>query len=248
MLGHVRIRFYGDLQALAWDIDRDGEVRVPVQRPRSVKDAIESCGVPHTEVDLVLVNGDSAGFAHQAAAGDRISVYPPFASLDVPSGVRATPLEPVAFLLDVHLGRLARRLRLLGLDTAYRNDADDEELATASVAQRRWLLTRDRGLLMRAAVTHGYLVRTRDPAEQVHEVMRRFHLYGVVRPLTRCASCNGLLAAVTKDDIAHLLEPATRRDHDVFVQCSDCGQLYWEGSHLGDLHAFVDEVAGGPTA
>ena len=244
MLGHVTIRFYGDLQALAWDVDRGGEVRVPVQRPRSGKDAIESCGVPHTEVDLVLVNGDSVGFAHHAGAGDRVSVYPPFASLDVPSAVRAAPLEPVAFLLDVHLGQLARRLRLLGLDTAYRNDADDEELAAESVAQRRWLLTRDRGLLMRSAVTHGYLIRTTDPREQVHEVMRRFHLYGVVRPLTRCANCNGLLAPVAKDDIAHLLEPATRRDHDAFVQCGDCGQLYWEGSHLGELHAFLDEVAG----
>ena len=244
MLGHVTIRFYGDLQSLAWDVDRDGEVRVPVERPRSVKDAIESCGVPHTEVDLAVVNGESVGWNQPVGAGDRVSVYPPFANLDVPSAVRAATLEPVRFLLDVHLGRLARRMRLLGFDTAYRNDAEDADLAAQAAAEQRWLLTRDRGLLMRAIVTHGYLVRATDPHEQVLEVARRFHLYGAVRPLSRCATCNGVLAPVAKAEIAHLLEPGTRRDHDVFAQCADCGQLYWEGSHTGDLHAFIDEVTG----
>lgn len=242
MLGHVTIRFYGDLQTLAWDADRGGEVRVPVERPRSVKDAVESCGVPHTEVDLALVNGDSVAWDRLVEPGDRVSAYPLFASLDVPSAVRPPALDPVTFLLDVHLGRLARRLRLLGFDTAYRNDADDADLAAESVAQQRWLLTRDRGLLMRAAVTHGYLVRATDPHEQVLEVARRFHLYGAVRPLTRCANCNGQLAPVAKADIDHLLEPGTRRDHDTFVQCGDCGQVYWPGSHTDDLHAFIDDV------
>jgi hypothetical protein len=113
MFGHVEIRFYGDLQTLAPDVDRAGEVRVPAERPRSVKAAVESCGVPHTEVDLVLVNGDSVGWDQAVGTGDRVSVYPPFAVLDVPSAVRPAALEPVRFLLDVHLGRLARRLRLL---------------------------------------------------------------------------------------------------------------------------------------
>ena len=242
VFGHATIRFYGDLQVLASDADRGGEVRVPLGHPRSVKDAIESCGVPHTEVDLVLVNGDSVGFAHPIRAGDRVSAYPPFANLEVPSAVRPSPRETTAFLLDVHLGRLAGRLRLLGFDAAYRNDADDDALAAQAAAEQRWLLTRDRGLLMRAAVTHGYLLRSTDPREQVLEVVRRFDLYAAVQPLTRCATCNGLLTAVAKADVDHLLQPGTRRDHDTFVQCTACGQLYWEGSHSGELAAFIASV------
>ena len=242
MFGHATLRFYGDLADLASDADRSGEARVPVERPRSVKDAIESCGVPHTEVDLVVVNGSSVGFGHLVGAGDRLGVYPPFESIDVPSHVRAPALEPVRFLLDVHLGRLAARLRVLGFDTSYRNDADDDELAVRSVAEGRWLLTRDRGLLMRSIVSHGYLVRSDDSRAQAVEVVRRFRLFGDLRPMSRCPACNGLLRSVDKADVEHRLEPGTRRDHDVFVECAQCRQLYWEGSHVGDLRAFIDEV------
>lgn len=243
MFGRATIRFYGDLADIASDADRDGVAAVPVDRPRSVKDAIESCGVPHTEVDLVLLNGASAAFTHLVEAGDRLAVYPPFTNFDVPTLVRPHPLPEARFVLDVHLGRLAQRLRLLGFDTAYRNEAADADLAAQAGAEQRWLLTRDRGLLMRSVVTHGYLVRADDPALQVAEVMRRFQLYGATRPLTRCANCNGLLAPVAKATIDHLLQPGTRRDHDVFAQCQTCDQLYWEGSHAGDLQAFVQRAS-----
>ena len=246
MVGHATVRFYGDLAEVAWDADRHGLAQVPIDRPRSVKDAIESCGVPHTEIDLVLVNGTSVAFTHLVSAGDRIAVYPMFVDLDVPSLVRPEPLPAVRFVLDVHLGRLARRLRLLGFDTAYRNDAGDAELAAQSAGERRWLLTRDRGLLMRGAVTHGYLVRSDDARLQVAEVMRRFQLSGQIAALTRCAHCNGLLAPVPKADIEHLLQAGTRRDHDTFAQCSSCGQLYWEGSHAPELQAFAEEAGGVP--
>jgi uncharacterized protein len=239
------VRLYGDLRDLAGAADRAGEAQVPVERPRSVKDAIESLGVPHTEVDLVLVNGESAAFDVLVDAGDRVAVYPPFVDLDVPSRVRPPPLDEPRFVLDVHLGRLAERLRTLGFDTLYSNDLDDDDLAAISAAGPRWLLTRDRGLLMRRVVTYGYLVRATDPAEQVHEVVRRFRLGESIDPFTRCARCNGTLQAVAKDAVAHRLEPGTRADHDDFVRCTGCGQLYWEGSHVGHLHAFVDEVRRG---
>lgn len=248
MTPHATIRFYGDLAVLAWDADRDGEVRVPLGHPRSVKDAIESCGVPHTEVDLVVAGRRSVGFDHLVEAGQRISVYPLFRTLDVPSLVRPRPLDQRRFLLDVHLGRLAQRLRLLGFDTAYSNDAEDARLASQSVEEQRWLLTRDRGLLMRAVVTHGYLVRSSDPSEQVIEVVRRFDLFDAMAPLTRCARCNGLLERIDKATIEHRLEPGTRRDHDVFAQCVACEQLYWEGSHASDLDSFVASVAAARTS
>src|SRR5688572_23592086 len=144
------IRFYACLRDLAWDADRTGEAEVRVEVRRSVKDAIEACGVPHTEVDLVLVNGDSVGFDHLIGAGDRVSVFPPFAALDVAvlSRVRPSPLTPARFVLDVHLGRLAELLRLLGFDTLYRNDAADDELASLAAEGSRWLLTQKWGLLV----------------------------------------------------------------------------------------------------
>jgi hypothetical protein len=243
MVPRTTIRFYGDLADLAWDADRAGEVQLPIGSPRSVKDAIEACGVPHTEVDLVVIAGRSVGFDHRVTGGERVSVYPVFQSLDVPSQVRPEPPPEKRFLLDVHLGRLAGRLRLLGFDAAYDNNADDATLAQAAAQEQRWLLTRDRGLLMRSAVTHGYLVRSSDPREQVFEVVRRFDLYGDVTPLTRCARCNGLLEPVAKELIEADLETGTRRDHDVFARCRDCGQVYWAGSHAPELGAFIARVA-----
>jgi uncharacterized protein len=253
---HATIRFYAGLRDLAWDADSLGEVEVRVEARRSVKDAIESCGVPHTEVDLLLVNGDSVGFERLIAAGDRVSVFPPFAALDVAalSRVRPPPIVPPRFLLDVHLGRLAERLRVLGVDTAYRNDTDDHELAAQAAAGPRWLLTRDRALLMRASVVHGYLVRATDPREQTAEVLRRFALTAGLRPFTRCARCNGPLEPVAKSAVQHLLEPGTRAEHHEFARCRDCAQVYWKGAHHRTLQQFVAEAldadggTGGPVA
>lgn len=236
------IRFYGDLAEIASNADRDGQAHVPVERPRSVKDAIESCGVPHTEVDLVLVDGCSVSFGAQVEGGSRVSAYPPFLRLDVPSLVRPASLDEPRFALDVHLGRLAERLRILGFDTLYGNDLDDDDLEALSVGGPRWLLTRDRGLLMRRTITHGYLVRSSDPQEQALEVVRRFRLGDEIAPFTRCARCNGVVGPVDKEEVLDRLEPATRAEHDTFTQCRDCGQVYWPGTHLSALRAFVERA------
>jgi uncharacterized protein len=238
------IRFYGDLADLAWHTDRGGEAEVIAAAPRSVKDAVESCGIPHTEVDLLLVNGRSVGFDHLVHAGDRVAVYPPFHALDVDalSQVRPPPLPEPRFVLDVHLGRLAELLRHLGIDSLYGNDLDDDDLAALSIAGDRWLLTRDRGLLMRRTITHGYLVRHDDPRSQVIEVVRRFTLTQALAPFTRCARCNSPLRRVAKADVVDRLPPATRRDHYDFAECSGCAQIYWRGSHVDPLEELVAEV------
>ena len=90
----------------------------------SVKDVIESFGVPHTEVDLIIVNGESKNFSYIINDGDDISVYPVFESIDISNlqKLRPEPLREPKFILDVHLGTLARYLRMLGFDTNYRND------------------------------------------------------------------------------------------------------------------------------
>jgi len=220
--------------------------RFPVQFAghESVKHILETLGVPHTEVDLILANGKSVGFAYQVEEGDRVSVFPMFESLDISSltEVRPEPLREPKFVLDNHLGKLAGYLRLLGFDTRYKNDFHDPELATISNQEERILLTRDRGLLKRKVVSHGYCVRADAPREQLLEVLRRFDLADLVEPYSRCARCNGKLASVEKEEVLDHLEPLTKKYYDQFMQCAHCQQVYWKGSHFQDLNTFLERV------
>jgi uncharacterized protein len=237
------VRCYADLVELAGA----AEVTVPIGGPRSVKDVVESVGIPHPEIALLLVDGEPAGFDRLVTGGERIAVYPPFHAL-APTG--APPLappwpEPRRFVLDVHLGTLTRRLRLLGFDCWYRTDADDRTLARVAVAEERILLTRDRGLLMRREVVHGYCPRSDDPERQVEEVVHRFGLRAHAAPLTRCVRCNGRLEPVPLEAVAAQVPPRSRAAFDRFARCTDCGQVFWPGSHLDDLGGFL-ERNGGP--
>ncbi len=210
----------------------------------TVKHLIESLGVPHTEVDLILVNGNSVGFECRVEEGDRVSVYPVFESMDIKtlSQVRPEPLRELRFVLDGHLGKLAAYLRLLGFDTLYRNDFADIELAEISSGDRRILLTRDRGLLKRSVVTHGYCVRAKNPKQQVKEILERFDLSGLAKPFSRCARCNGLLRSVPKADVYDRLEPKTKLYFEEFRICPECDQIYWKGSHFQKMERFVNQI------
>lgn len=212
----------------------------------AVKDAIEALGVPHPEVDLILVDGVSVDFSHPLRDGAHVSVYPVFESLDVSPLVRLRPrpLRDLRFVLDTHLGRLAAHLRLLGFDALHRNDFSDEELVRLSTGERRVLLTMDRALLKRRAVTRGYCVRAGHPKAQVREVLERFDLYRLASPFTRCMRCNGELAAVEKRAVAGLVPPGAWGAFDEFRRCSACGRVYWPGSHYHALRALVAEVLG----
>lgn len=202
---------------------------------------IESCGVPHTEVDLIIADGCSVDFSHLVNRGDYISVFPVFESFDITPivKVRPEPLRETRFVADNHLGRLARFLRLLGFDTSYEKNWDDPELARISAEEHRIILTRDVGLLKRSAVTHGYYVRAVGARGQVAEVVRRFHLSGRLEPFTRCMACNGTLAPVAKEAIAHRLPPGTRRKFDHFSVCSSCDRIYWQGAHHPELRRII---------
>ncbi len=207
----------------------------------AIKDAIEALGVPHTEVDLILVNSVSVGFDYRLQTGDRVSVYPVFESLEI-GGVtplRPRPLREPKFVCDVHLGKLARRLRLLGFDVAYRNLATDPELVETALTEQRILLTRDRGLLKLKQVTHGYLVRSPQVGEQVLEIIRRFDLLQRVQPFSRCTRCNGLLRPVAKAEVEDALPPKTREYCEEFHRCAVCSQVYWKGTHFRRLAAEV---------
>jgi uncharacterized protein with PIN domain len=199
----------------------------------SVKDVIESLGVPHGEVDLVLIDGKSVEFTAPVTNGAWVSVYPVFESIDIApiARVRREPLREPRFVLDVHLGRLAAYLRMAGFDVAWRNDSPDEELARISQGERRILLTRDRDLLKRSAVTHGYWMRQTQPRRQLSEVLRRFDLFRAISPFTRCLRCNDLLKPIEKSQIESKLPPRVRERHAEFRTCPSCTRIYWKGSH-----------------
>ncbi len=243
----VFIRFYEELNDFIRADWRKRQIERQLRHRTTTKDLIESFGVPHTEVDLILVNGVSVDFAHRVADGDMISVYPVFESFDI-SGVtrlQERPLRDLRFIADCHLGRLAGKMRLLGLDVAFRNDIADEELAAAVVNDRRVLLSRDRRLLMRNVIDRGYLVRSQNPDEQLAEVIKRFDLSRQLQPFTRCARCNGILERVEKAAVLHLLEPKTKLYFDDFFQCQACHQVYWQGSHLAAINELIKKFTEG---
>jgi hypothetical protein len=243
-MSQVQLRFYEELNDFLSPALRKVDIPHTFDRHASVKDMIEAFGVPHTEVDIILVNGRSVDFSYIVEDGDRISVYPVFESLDVSPllRLRPAPLRTPAFVLDSNLGRLARYLRLLGFDCLYRNDYDDETVATLADSEQRTVLTRDRALLQRKLITRGYFVRAVRPRQQVKEVLARFDLYRLVAPFRRCTRCNGELQAIDKQAIEERLEPGTRQTIDSFKICTACGQLYWQGSHHVRALRLIEEL------
>jgi uncharacterized protein with PIN domain len=238
-------RFYAELNDFLPRRNRFVTVVRPFDGEVSVKDVIEAAGVPHTEVDLVIANGESVDFAYRVRDGDRIAVYPAFEALDVGpiARVRPVPLREPRFVADTHLGRLARHLRLLGFDTVYERDCDDRQLAAAAATEGRIVLTRDVGLLKRTMVTHGLFVRAQQPRAQLIEVVRRLQLTSRFRPFTRCLACNGALAPVSKDEVATRVPERARHSHEQFVQCTQCARVYWPGTHHERLRQLVKDVA-----
>lgn len=211
----------------------------------SIKDMIESFGVPHPEIDLIVVNNMSVDFEHQVMPDDHVEVYDRFDARDLPEKVPLRPPFPhrPRFVLDTHLGRLAGYLRLLGYDTLYRNDYPDDLLAQISYEETRILLTRDIGLMKRSLVTYGRWVRATQPRKKLAEVLRHYALIDQIQPFTVCMRCNGRLHPVEKASIIDQLEARTAEFYDEFHQCSVCSQLYWQGSHYTKLLAFVEDVA-----
>jgi uncharacterized protein with PIN domain len=238
------IRFYAELNDFLSAERKNRTSMYTFSVSGSVKDAIEALGVPHTEVDLILANGQSVDFSYRLRNGDRISVYPVSESIDISSleRLRPTPLREVRFVLDTHLGKLAAYLRMLGLDAAYRSDYADEKLARISVDEKRILLTRDRGLLKRNTIIRGCFLRATSPREQLIEVLHRFDLFSSIAPFERCMHCNALLRPVPKEMVADRLLPETRQHYEEFRMCPECDRIYWKGSHYRRMQRFIEAV------
>lgn len=238
---HATFRFYEELNDFLPPAKRRFDIDVHCARAATVKHAIEAQGVPHTEVELILANGESVGFDYRVREGDRISVYPRFESFDVSAlvKVRTQPLREPRFLADAHLGGLARLLRMAGFDTTYENDPGDERIRAVAQAEHRIIVTRDRELLKCRNVTHGCYVRALRPQEQLREVIGRLQLETMVRPFTRCLECNLLLTPIDKDAVAARLPPRVAERHERFCWCEGCDRIYWEGSHWQRMRELV---------
>jgi uncharacterized protein with PIN domain len=242
----AEFRFYEELNDFLPPDRRKRPFAYAFKGTPSVKDAIEAIGVPHTEVDLVVVNGASVGWEHRLADGDRVGVYPVFESIDISPAVRLrpAPLRDTRFVLDVHLGKLARLLRMVGFDAAYDREYTDARIVAISVAERRIVLTRDRGILKTGAVTHGYCVRSSNPLEQLGEVVRRFDLASRIRPFERCMICNARLEPVARDDIADRVPRRSAEACGEFRRCAGCGKVYWKGSHYERMKKSIQALVG----
>ena len=235
-------RFYEELNDFLPPPRRKRDIAVEFETRNSIKDMIESLGVPHTEIDLILVNQEPVDFSYIVADQDRVSVYPMFESLDISPLVRLrpAPLRRIRFVLDTHLGKLAKYLRMLGFDTLYSNSYSDDTLAEISCSgEGRILLTRDIGLLKRKQISHGYYVREIKPRLQAREILRRFDLQRQINPFRRCVHCNSEIAPVAKKDIAGKVPAGVLRDFNEFVKCNKCRRIYWKGSHYDRMVNFI---------
>ncbi len=230
-------RFYEELNDFLSEERRKRDFEIEIDRARSVKDAIESAGVPHPEVDLIVVDGVSVGFGHVLRGGERVAVYPVFERLDIAPIVRLRPrpLRDPRFVADVHLGKLARHLRLAGFDTLWDNAWDDDEIVRTAALQRRTILTRDKAMLRRGEVERGYFVRNTESEAQLAEVLRALQLEAMLHPFTRCRECNTRLEDVPKEAVLDRLPEKVRAFYDRFKRCPGCDRVYWEGTHFARM-------------
>lgn len=255
VVSECEFRFYEELNDFLATARRRHAFRYRFRGTPAVKDAIEAIGVPHTEVDLILVDGVSARFSHRLRGGERIAVYPVFERLDITpvARLRPTPLRTPRFVADVHLGTLARYLRLLGFDTAYDDHTGDSELVRRSVAERRILLSRDVGLLKHKVLMHAHYVRATDPECQLEEIVHALDLGPRIKPFTRCMRCNGRLRRVSVASVAGQVPGWLRDTVRHIAQCGSCSRLYWPGTHFKRLTRIVanhapDYAAAPPSA
>lgn len=249
MSQQLKLFFHRELNDFLPEQQRNTWFSYESKQPRSVKDLVESIGVPHTEIELIIVNQVSVDFNYLVQHKDNISVYPvlPAGLLQQVAVAPLVHLQPKVpdkprFILDVHLGRLAAYLRMLGFDSLYRNDYDDQTLATLSADENRILLTCDRLLLMRKQVIYGYFVRARQPRQQLLEVVARYGLYEQQKPFSRCMHCNGKTRRVSKEEIKQQLQDNTEKYYDEFFQCQSCHKIYWQGSHYKKMKALVEKI------
>ncbi len=241
------IRFYEELNDFLPTSKRKIRFDLNFFGSPSIKDIAESLGVPHTEIDMILVNGKSVNFNYKLKKDDDISVYPVFESLDISKvqRLRPKPLRRPKFVLDVHLGTLAKYMRMLGFDVEYQNNNTDSQLIELSFNKKRTILTRDLGILKQKQVTRGYWIRNTMPIMQIEEVINRFDLWAEIDEFSRCIRCNSVLKAIEKEEAIEVIPAKIKNTKHEFYFCRRCRKIYWKGSHYFRMRSFIEKIKSG---
>jgi len=243
----IRITFYGDLHTFLSRRFSSFFCRVK-DRP-SIKNLVESLGVPHTEVDALFANGKAVGFSYLVCDKDSVRVYPDSSRVRFAPVKKLQPsnLRNPKFIVDVHLGKVAKMLRLLGFDVFFDSLMDDGGILDESLKNKRIILTRDRGILKQRQARYGYYVRGDTLKDRMKGIIKRYELKDKIKPLTRCCECNGKLTYIRKEEILSQLEPLTRKHYDKFYRYASCDKIYWQGSHFPSLLAGLKSFISGGT-
>ena len=245
-MGEATFRFYEELNDFLTRPRRKVDFQAAFREKRSIKDMIESLGAPHTEVDLILVNGQPVDFDYILEDGDRVSVYPVFESLHIKgvSRLRDVPLRKTRFVADTNIGDIVRIMRLLGFDVVFDAGMSNREIIDISNRGKRIILTKSKRLLKLKEVTHGVFIRPGTRAEQVKGIMDRLDIKDQAKPFSRCLLCNGLLKRIGKEDVVNRIPEKTKACCDVYSVCESCDRLYWNGTHVMRMKKVVDQILG----
>ncbi|MDN3670557.1 Mut7-C RNAse domain-containing protein [Echinicola jeungdonensis] len=238
------VRCYAELNDFLPPEKRQKTFSTQFKTPVTVQEILISWKIPLSEVDLILVNGQSVSFSHFLQEMDRISIYPTFESLDISNQtkVRNHGLRESRFILDAHLGKLAKYLRMLGFDTLYRNDFEDDDIIEIAQKENRIILTRDRLLLKSSKINHGYFVRAIDKHEQLREIVQKYDLYSQFKSFSRCMTCNYPLTRIEKSKILPKVKPEIARVFDEFFYCKNCDKVFWKGSHFKRMEKYIRDL------
>ena len=244
LLKNITFRCYAELNDFLPLDYRQKQFIHPLKTPVTLGEAIESLGIPFSEVDLVLVNSQPASMNVRLYENDYVSLFPTFETLDISElkGVHTPALRVTCFILDTHLGKLAKYLRMLGFDTKYRNDFEDDEIIELALREKRIILTRDKLVLSSGRVTHGYYIRSTDKHKQLIEVVRKFDLYSQFKSFTRCMTCNAELVLKNREEIGHLVQHDILQLYDEFFLCPSCNKVYWKGSHFKKMETYIRDL------
>lgn len=244
MIKKAFFRFYEELNDFLPEEKRKVRFEHEFIDRTSIKDMIESLGVPHSEIDMMLVNSISVDFNYIVQDKDEISVYPVFESLDISNiqHLRNKPLRDPKFIADIHLGSLVKYMRMLGFDVLYKNDYTNDEMIESSLQEKRAILTKDREMLKNNRITHGYWIRSSGVEEQVKEIIERFDLKGNIHEFLRCLDCNCILFPIEKTKIEDRLPPKVEESQDKFWYCEHCDKIYWRGTHYEKMRKFIEHL------
>jgi len=241
MNGIAYFTFHDSLQDFLLAAKKNKSIAYTFKGTPAIKDAIEAIGIPHPEVDVIIINNAPVGLEQLLYPQDVVAVFPKFTQPPWPKtySLQAHYTARQKFILDVHLGKLARVLRLLGFDTYYENTYADKTIAQLAASENRIVLTRDIGLLKHKSIIHGYWLRSQHPYEQLKEVTYYYNLASQIQPFTRCLACNGCIGTIAKEKIIEQIPPKTKEYFYKFYQCSNCKRIYWEGSHYERMQEFI---------